>query len=135
MIAGLPGTGISGIFYLLAALLMPILELGRVLRKRSNRERWCVVRRQIGMSAGMIGALWGAYLLLGLLFPDTVIFNVGAAAANAVLESDQSSTPLNVILPVVIFLFGFATLAFTLIAIEVLRLVVRWGGFPVVPRS
>ena len=38
--AGLPGTGLGGLFYLLLAFWMPFAELPRTLRGRSSRARW-----------------------------------------------------------------------------------------------
>ncbi len=55
---GLPGTGIGGLFYLLAALSMPIFEIVRTLRGRSSWQRWRLVFRQTGLAAGVISALW-----------------------------------------------------------------------------
>jgi hypothetical protein len=40
MNAGLPGTGIGGVFYLVSALFMPFFELFKTLRGESNLERW-----------------------------------------------------------------------------------------------
>ena len=40
MFAGLPGTGIGGIFYLLLTLWMPVHELYLTARGRSSAERW-----------------------------------------------------------------------------------------------
>src|SRR5438876_5809402 len=60
MTAGLPGVGIGGLFYLLSALLMPFIELGRTVRGRSSLERWRLVARQWLVAVGMIAALTAA---------------------------------------------------------------------------
>lgn len=57
MNAGLPGTGIGGLFYILLALLMPVRELYLTARRRSSRERWRIVLRQLTMAGGILGAL------------------------------------------------------------------------------
>ncbi len=40
MNAGLPGVGIAGLFFVLSALVMPLLELARTAAGRSSVERW-----------------------------------------------------------------------------------------------
>jgi hypothetical protein len=54
MSAGLPGIGLSGLFMLLSALLMPAVELVRTVRGRSNAARWAVVGRHWAMAAAMV---------------------------------------------------------------------------------
>ncbi|MFH0964915.1 MAG: hypothetical protein V2A58_13025 [Planctomycetota bacterium] len=58
MTAGLPGTGIGGIFYVLLAVLMPALEAGRAMRRRSSLRRFGMVAGHFALSAGIVGALW-----------------------------------------------------------------------------
>ncbi|MEW6620026.1 MAG: hypothetical protein AB1422_11940 [bacterium] len=58
MAVGLPGSGISGLFYLLSALLMPVHELLLLLRRRSNRNRWHFVLRQTIIALLVIGGIW-----------------------------------------------------------------------------
>jgi hypothetical protein len=71
MTAGLPGVGIGGLFYLISALLMPLVEVVRTLQGRSSRERWHVVGRQFAMAVFMVGALTAVVVLLHLLLrPD-----------------------------------------------------------------
>jgi hypothetical protein len=69
MTAGLPGTGIGGIFYLLLAVLAPVRELARLLRGRSSGRRWMTIMGQLAIVAGIAGAmaleLWGLNSLIG----------------------------------------------------------------------
>jgi hypothetical protein len=67
MNAGLPGTGIGGVFYLLSALLMPFYELIQTLRGQSSWSRWALLFKQLAMAAGIIGGMWALGVLLGLL--------------------------------------------------------------------
>lgn len=67
MNAGLPGTGIGGIFYLLSALLMPLFEVVNTLRGRSSWSRWGLLFKQLVMAGGIIAGMWALGLLLGLL--------------------------------------------------------------------
>jgi hypothetical protein len=58
MNVGLPGTGIGGLFYLITALLMPVIELVRTFQGQSSLARWRRVGRQTGMAGGIVGCLW-----------------------------------------------------------------------------
>ena len=58
MTAGLPGTGIGGIFYVILAAVMPVLEAGRAMRRQSSLRRFGMVAGHFALSAGIVGALW-----------------------------------------------------------------------------
>lgn len=58
MFAGLPGTGIGGIFYLLLTLWMPVNELYLTARGRSSAERWKFIAYRWAVFAFVIGLLW-----------------------------------------------------------------------------
>jgi hypothetical protein len=58
MTAGLPGTGIGGVFYLLLAVLMPFRELVRLVRGKSSRQRWAVIATQWGYVAAIGLMMW-----------------------------------------------------------------------------
>jgi len=74
MTAGLPGTGIGGVFYLLSTLLMPIIEIIMTIRGKSSVARWMFVLRQLAMGATILGGMW----LLGLF--AGVMYNIFASA-------------------------------------------------------
>ncbi|MDN4161685.1 hypothetical protein [Nocardioides abyssi] len=57
MTAGLPGTGLGGLLYVLLALLMPLRELYLTARGRSSRERWRVVGRQASIALAVVVVL------------------------------------------------------------------------------
>jgi hypothetical protein len=67
MNAGLPGTGIGGVFYLVSALLMPFLELFKTLRGESNLGRWLLVTKQLVMAGTIMGGMWLMGLILGVV--------------------------------------------------------------------
>ena len=52
--AGLPGTGLGGLLYIMLALLMPFHELYLTVRGRSSRERWKVVAKQFAIACGIL---------------------------------------------------------------------------------
>lgn len=58
MTAGLPGSGIGGLFYVLSALFIPVRELWRALRTRSMPERPVLALQQTGLAVGIIIVLW-----------------------------------------------------------------------------
>lgn len=55
--AGLPGTGLGGLFYVVLALCMPVVEVVRLLRGRSQPGRWRQVVTQFAMACGVVAAL------------------------------------------------------------------------------
>jgi hypothetical protein len=55
--AGLPGTGLGGLFYLLLAFWMPLAELPRTLRGRSSRARWRRIGTQFALACGIVAAV------------------------------------------------------------------------------
>ena len=57
MTAGLPGTGLGGLFYLVLSLLMPLFELYLTARGRSSRARWRFVLTQLAIALGIIAAM------------------------------------------------------------------------------
>lgn len=69
MIAGLPGTGIGGIFYLMSVFLMPVREMGRVVRGRSSFRRWGLILNQIGLASGIMVGFWAMGWFLSKLLP------------------------------------------------------------------
>ena len=54
MTAGLPGTGISGLFYILSAFWMPIAETVRFLRGRERQSNWKLVFSQFALASGIL---------------------------------------------------------------------------------
>lgn len=70
MNAGLPGTGLGGIFYLLLALAMPVREIYLTARGRSSRERWRVVLRQLTLALGIVATVAASVWVLGRTLPD-----------------------------------------------------------------
>lgn len=71
MIAGLPITGIGGIFYLLLAIFMPIIELVRLAQGRSSKAAWVVIGRQWLVQFGVLLAISAQAALVCWLSPST----------------------------------------------------------------
>jgi hypothetical protein len=119
MIMGIPGTGIGGLFYLFAALLMPIIELVQTARGRSSKSRWREVGLQSGVALSIIfltlASLELLWLLLSYLPADLVAQTTGTGG--------QEST--NWVLRLPPLLIALPTLASVLIALELLALTLR----------
>lgn len=58
MVAGLPGTGIGGLFYILLVLQMPFRECWMTVTGRGSLVRWRDVGRHVALAASIVGALW-----------------------------------------------------------------------------
>lgn len=68
MIAGIPGTGIGGMLYMLLAFWMIVVELQTTARGRSTRARWRTVYPLAGIALGMLAMIsltvWGLTTVL-----------------------------------------------------------------------
>jgi len=67
--AGLPGTGLGGLFYLLLALWMPVPELVRTAQGRSSRERWRLVASQFTLACAIIAVVVATTAAVGAVRP------------------------------------------------------------------
>ena len=122
MTAGLPGSGIGGLYYLLLALWMPFHGLWLTLRGRGSRLRWILVARQSCTAAGIVCALWGeGWLLKRLLVwvvwhsPPATYWHVTGLAAWVLLA------------PIAATRISFGILAGVLLMAQILCLWVRWA--------
>jgi hypothetical protein len=102
MTAGVPGTGIGGLFYLLGALWMPCYELFLTMRGQSSLARWYLVGRQTGIALGIICGMWATGWLLGLLLPAALLASLQQAAGRHSMNVLQ----LSPFLATMLVLFG-----------------------------
>lgn len=117
MNVGLPGTGLGGLFYLLTAFLMPVVEVVQTVRGRSTVERWRRVVIQAGLAAGILAGLWAtAWTLQHLLRPHLVITK-NLQMANQVVGRMLGVTPT---------VFTVMSLASLLLGVELLHFVFSW---------
>jgi len=111
--AGLPGTGIGGMFYLMSALATPLREA--YLRVRGRRSRgWGLVATQTAIAGAILAGMWATGWLLGLAL----------TASRSVIPALATAHPGN-LLPAVALLFSVGTLAAVLLGVELLRLWIR----------
>lgn len=64
MTAGLPGTGIGGLFYFLMALMMPLREVFFLLRGKSSLRRWGLISLQCSFVGAILACMWGEMWLI-----------------------------------------------------------------------
>lgn len=97
MFAGLPGTGIGGVFYLLLTIWMPIHELYLLLQGRSSAARWRFIAGRWTIFALVILVMWGQVKLLARIFPQGApaaaadVMKAAAATTGVEIHADSSS--------------------------------------------
>jgi hypothetical protein len=105
--AGLPGTGLGGLFYLLLAFWMPVAELPKTLRGQSSRARWRRIGTQFALACGIVAA-------------------VSSTAAAYVTFADAGGSRFGVPGPALVL----APLALAVVLLSVLVVVLRtWAGW------
>jgi hypothetical protein len=110
MTAGIPGTGIGGIFYVVLTLLMPLRELTR--ERASTRAGWYAVSRQLALGTGMVSAL----LIQGWALKAIVV----ASSLTASADGSTLTPALNTILPGLNYA-PFLVLAIVVGGLEIVR--------------
>ena len=113
MIAGLPGTGIGGLFYVLSALFMPVRELWRSSVGKGNSANRRLAIRQSAMALLIVAAVWVTGLLLTMM-------HLGSGV-------QQASGALRIfyVMPALI---SFGTLTAVLVVVKVASASVRLGS-------
>lgn len=101
MNAGLPGVGIAGLFFVLSALVMPLLELARTAAGRSSVERWRGVAHDWLLAVIMLAA----FVAMGWAVTDKV--------PEAVSRELQGGVPTRVSAMAITFLVLAALLVLT----------------------
>lgn len=113
MAAGLPGTGVGGMFYLISALATPLWEAYSRLRGRRSRG-WALVVAPTAIAGAILAGVWATGWLLGLAL----------TVSRRILPAAAPLHPGN-LLPAVALLFSVGTLAVVLVGVELLRLWAR----------
>jgi len=65
MNAGMPGTGMGGLFYILVAVLMPVRAARSYAQGSKVRSRWKLVVRQVSMAAIIALTMWATGEVVG----------------------------------------------------------------------
>jgi hypothetical protein len=117
MTAGLPGTGIGGLFYLLLAIYMPVREFFRTLQGRTTLKRWGVITLQLLFVAGILAAMWGeVWALNRALFWLKEAYHIDIFSINGPLTFRETRT-----MAITCAYASFVSLTFVLAVVTVLR--------------
>lgn len=117
MTIGVPGTGIGGLFYILAALLAPIRSL--LLRRRVKVGSPGATGRLFLLGLGVVVGIYATGWLLGFVLGPVV-------SSAAVVGSKSISRPeIENFLRWSVLLASLLLLAAVLLAVQVARLIVR----------
>jgi hypothetical protein len=111
MTPGLPGSGLSLVFYIASALWMPLDELWKVIRGKGDPSRWKGILPVTGLALGVTAALGGALALM---------WN-----ALGQIEPGHRLTPVTKIATVVLLVPGLLISMASLFGFPVLRRVLR----------
>ncbi len=121
MTAGLPGVGLSGVFFIVSALLMLPLEIARAMRGRSSLTRWLRVLRHLAVAVAMILCLELAYAAVRLALDRVHALPTHARGG----ESRVAHAGLQM-LPVAPILATRGVIAVLLIVAKAAQLFTRW---------
>ncbi len=117
MIAGIPGTGIGGIYYILLALLMPVHEACLTVVGCSSWRRWGIVSMQVVHALGILGSIYGMGWLLAQGI-NALRFNLVAGQSGAYIRLTNVVATTSAYMSVL-------TLGVVLLVVYTLRLIVR----------
>ncbi len=118
MTAGVPGTGLGGLFYILAALLLPFRSLVQTLRRK--RVNWGESLKLTALAIAVFLGIWVTGLFLGIIL-DPMAMTVEAAVGVPIEVRAVSENVLRWATVVA----GFVTLSVVLLAVQVARLIAR----------
>jgi len=114
MTVGIPGAGIGGLFYLAAAVLLPLRNL---IRNRGDRRAARSATVQAAIAVGIVASLWTTgWVLAALLGPDV-------ARTSAIQVNGQPVGNGNV-LHWAVFVGGYLLLGVILLGVQIARRVV-----------
>ena len=121
MTAGLPGTGLGGLYYLLSILLMCAKEVVHRIRGTGDRVKSRIAREQVLILAGAMATLWLNGVAIQYLLHLLSRHAAGPAGGGAPSLVQAAATGL----PVNVLAVSVGVLAGLLLLVQVLRLLVR----------
>ena len=125
MIVGLPGTGIGGLFYLLASTWMPVQETLSAPRRRLRFARWRNIAKMVFITLAIAAGFWLTGHLVGMLIvmarPSTT--GISAHATFGLLSDGR----INILSANVLY-WALGTLGVLYVGMHALRLVLRLSG-------
>lgn len=117
MTVGLPGTGIGGLFYILAALLAPIRSLS--LSRRGTRGNRGAIARLFLLGLGVVLGIYATGWLLGFVLDPVASSAADTGAGNI------SRPEIENVVRWATLLASLFMLAVVLLAVQVTRLILR----------
>jgi hypothetical protein len=120
MVAGLPGAGIGGLFYLITALLLPLRALWRWVRRMPVGTRPGAVATQVVMALAILAGIWGTGWLLGAVVAPDLARPPSATGFLRYLPGSSAN-----VVRIAALMAGFGTLGMVLLGVEVARVLVR----------
>lgn len=119
MAAGLPSAGIGGLFYLLAAVALPLRSVWRRVRGVPDPLTSRELTLHLGIAAGIVAGIWVAGWILTLVVP------LGESARGASATSGAIPFVSPSVLRAATIAAGFLTLGAVLVGVEVARFTLR----------
>lgn len=115
MIAGIPGTGIGGLLYLLISITIPLNELWMKLTKKNRKRK--ATSQNILITVSIIISLFITGWVLYIIFPETIIqkFSINGDPSN-----EQLLKKIFIISP---FIITLATLIGVYLCMHILRFI------------
>jgi hypothetical protein len=111
---GLPGAGIGGLFYLLAALFSPVWEAIRLLRGNGAPRQWVMVLRLFALALSIVAAMWLTAWIVVAAVSLASHASGGGTTSSAAAMSQTIGRRMAVLTA--------STLALVLLGVELLRL-------------
>jgi hypothetical protein len=114
MIAGVPGAGIGGLFYLISALLLPLRGLWR--RGRGESVSWRQILQSAALALGIFAGIWLTGWLLGFLLGPAPRAVGGLLGRKTALFGRHENILRGAALAI-----GLATLGLVLLSVQIAR--------------
>lgn len=116
MTAGLPGTGIGGLFYLLLVFWMPCREIYLLCCGKSSMQRWRAIGFFLAMTAAIIVTTWGEAWILSKAVMS-IAQKIGHPLAQGQAYHLLAGTSI---------IMSLGSLTAVLLTVQALRLIMRW---------
>jgi hypothetical protein len=136
MAAGLPGFGLSGVFFIISALLMVPMEIVSTLRGRSSLERWGQVLRSAGIALSILVGVEltyaGLHIALTQLSSSTAGAHGGGGGGGGAAQAHARTVNVVHVLPVLPILATIGLVAIVIVSAKAAELISDWRRKPIV---
>jgi hypothetical protein len=134
MAAGLPGFGLSGVFFVVSALLMVPIEVVSTLRGRSSLARWRSVLRNAGLALSIVAGVELTYAALHFVLTQlsgSVSVAHGGGARGGLAQAPGRTADVVHTIPVLPILGTVGLVAIVLAAAKAAEIVSDLRGRPI----